>query len=82
VPRTPRPWLEATVAALKADKAKTILFGKRCFKYGEHRDLPWPKLLDFWGMPNLQIVNRDVHIAKSVSEAAYRRSRPSALIEL
>jgi hypothetical protein len=50
--------------------------------WSEHRDLPWPKLLDFWGMPNLQIVNRDIHIAKSVSEAAYRRSRPSALIEL
>lgn len=47
--------------------------------WSEHRDLPWPKLLDFWGMPNLQIVNRDIHIAKSVSEAAYRRSRPSAL---
>jgi hypothetical protein len=27
-------------------------------------------------------VNRDVHTAKSVSEAAYRRSRSSALIEL
>lgn len=50
--------------------------------WSEHRDLPWPKLLDFWGMPNLQIANRDVHIAKSVSEAAYRRSRPSVLIEL
>jgi hypothetical protein len=50
--------------------------------WSEHCDLPWPKLLDFWGMPNLQIVNRDIHIAKSVSEAAYRRSRPSALIEL
>jgi hypothetical protein len=26
--------------------------------WSEHRDLPWPKLLDFWGMPNLQIVTR------------------------
>jgi hypothetical protein len=50
--------------------------------WSEHRDLAWPKLLDFWGVPNLQIVNRDFHIAKSVSEAAYRRFRPSALLGL
>jgi hypothetical protein len=39
----------------------------------EHRDLPWPQLLDFWGRPNLQVINRDVHVEKSVAEAATRR---------
>jgi hypothetical protein len=24
----------------------------------EYRDQPWPDLLAFWGMPNLQVVNR------------------------
>ena len=47
--------------------------------WSEYRNTPWPKLLDFWGLPNLQVINRDVHIAKSVGEAAYRRLRDSAL---
>jgi hypothetical protein len=41
--------------------------------WSEHRDLPWPKLLDFWGFPNLQVINRDVHTAKCVIEAQDRR---------
>jgi hypothetical protein len=48
--------------------------------WSEHRDLPWPKLLDFWGMPNLQVINRETHVAKCAVEAAGRRavsSRPS-----
>jgi hypothetical protein len=43
--------------------------------WGEHRDLRWPKLLDFWGLPNLQVINRDVHITKCAIEARYRASR-------
>ena len=39
----------------------------------EHRDLPWPQLLDFWGLPNLQVINRDAHVEKSAEEAATRR---------
>jgi hypothetical protein len=38
----------------------------------EHRDLPWPKLLAYWGLPNLQVINRDVHAAKCAEEAKYR----------
>jgi hypothetical protein len=38
----------------------------------EHRDAPWPVLLDFWGVPNLQVINRDVHVAKCAQEAKYR----------
>ena len=29
--------------------------------WSENRDLPQPKLLDFWGLPNLQVINRDAH---------------------
>jgi hypothetical protein len=36
-------------------------------------DVPWPKLLDFWGLPNLQVVNRDAHAIKSTLEAQDRR---------
>src|SRR5689334_6296254 len=27
--------------------------------WAERRDLRWPQLLDFWGLPNLQVINRD-----------------------
>ena len=37
--------------------------------WSDHRDTPWPALLDYWGLPNLQVINRDVHSAKSVNEA-------------
>jgi hypothetical protein len=39
----------------------------------DHRDLPWPKLLDFWGLPNLQVINRDMHVAKCAAEADNRK---------
>jgi len=39
----------------------------------EHRDLAWPRLLNFWGLPNLQVINRDAHVEKSSGEAATRR---------
>jgi hypothetical protein len=38
----------------------------------ELRDRPWPELLGFWGLPNLQVINRDVHVAKCADEARYR----------
>ena len=41
--------------------------------WGEHRDAPWPTLLGYWGMPNLQVINRDVHVAKCGEEAQFRR---------
>jgi hypothetical protein len=25
--------------------------------WNEHRETPWPKLLVFWGLPNLQVIN-------------------------
>jgi hypothetical protein len=39
----------------------------------EHRDTPWPALLAFWGSPNLQVINRTVHVAKCADEAGLRR---------
>jgi len=49
----------------------------------EHRDTPWPKLLDYWGLPNLQVINRDVHAAKCAEEARDRsRIRKAATLAL
>jgi len=42
----------------------------------EHRDLAWPLLLRYWGVPNLQVINRDVHVAKCAAEACQRRASP------
>ncbi len=42
--------------------------------WSEYRDAPWPALLDYWGLPNLQVINRDVHAAKCAKEARHRRS--------
>jgi hypothetical protein len=44
----------------------------------ERRDEPWPALLGFWGAPNLQVVNRDAHVAKCAREAGARSSRREA----
>jgi hypothetical protein len=41
--------------------------------WNEHRDTPWPALLDYWGLPNLQVINREVHVAKCATEARDRR---------
>jgi hypothetical protein len=41
--------------------------------WGERRDTPWPALLDYWGLPNLQVINRDAHAAKCATEAHDRR---------
>jgi hypothetical protein len=38
----------------------------------EHREAPWPSLLGFWGLPNLQVINREVHVAKCAEEASSR----------
>ena len=38
----------------------------------EHRDMPWPKLLAYWGAANLQMVNRPAHAAKCAREAGER----------
>jgi len=50
-----------------------LTIASRCRVWGEHRDTSWPGLLDFWGLPNLQVINRDVHAAKCASEARDRR---------
>ena len=40
----------------------------------EHRQMHWPALLGFWGLPNLQVINRDAHVAKCATEAQDRRA--------
>ena len=40
----------------------------------EHRNAPWPKLLGYWGLPNLQVINRDVYAAKCATEAGDRHA--------
>jgi hypothetical protein len=51
--------------------------------WSEHRDTPWPRVLDFWGLPNLQVINRDIHAAKCATEARDPRiARPSAQTHL
>jgi hypothetical protein len=47
----------------------------------EHRDAPWPALLRFWGVPNLQVINRAAHIEKSATEAGERAGRPDNVAE-
>ena len=39
----------------------------------EMRGDEWSSLLGFWGLPNLQVINRDAHAAKCLSEAHARR---------
>jgi hypothetical protein len=46
--------------------------------WGEHRATSWPALLDFWGVPNLQVINREVHAAKCALEATYRGRQKNA----
>jgi hypothetical protein len=38
----------------------------------DHRNAGWPKLLSYWGLPNLQVINRDIHVAKCATEARDR----------
>ena len=40
----------------------------------EHHGDPWPVLLGFWGVPNLQVVNRIAHVTKCSEEARERAS--------
>jgi hypothetical protein len=38
----------------------------------ERRQTPWPELLSYWGLPNLQVINRGAHLAKCAVEASVR----------
>jgi hypothetical protein len=45
--------------------------------WSEHRDAPCADLLNYWGLPNLQIINRDAHMQKSADEARDRSIKRS-----
>ena len=62
--------------------------GQPVYRFGWHVDLwdsgsnmnangtgqtPWPNLLSYWGPPNFQVINSDVHAAKCAIEARGRR---------
>jgi hypothetical protein len=69
--------------ACKRGAAAKLANGFPLFRvWSEHKDLPWPKLLDFWGLPNLQVINRDVHAAKCAIEARDRQVARSLESEL
>lgn len=38
----------------------------------DHRERPWPDLLVYWGIPNLQVINRPAHVEKCAREADER----------
>src|SRR3954451_14583175 len=44
-----------------------------------HRATEWPALLAFWGLPNLQVINRDQHAEKCAAEANTRRRIPAQI---
>ena len=46
--------------------------------WSERRDTAWPALLDYWGLPNLQVINRDAHAAKCADEARDRSAARTA----
>jgi len=37
----------------------------------------WPDLLGYWGLPNLQVINRDAHVLKCADEARDRKLKRS-----
>jgi hypothetical protein len=47
----------------------------------QHRETPWPDLLTYWGLPNLQVINRDVHLEKSAGESRQRHLRRQMAME-
>jgi hypothetical protein len=45
--------------------------------WSEYRAVPWPDLLNYWGMPNLQVINVDAHMLKCADEARDRSVKRS-----
>ena len=77
----------AASAALRPDRWKALEKAEVDHRvplfrvWSDHRNEQWPKLLGYWGLPNLQVINRDVHAAKCANEARDRRA-PSPEAEL
>ena len=46
----------------------------------DYRDRSWPTLLAFWGVPNLQVINRPAHVEKCAQEAGERRPHELATL--
>ena len=87
----PRLWIAPSdhVRHLKVlQKRRCLATGERLIKNAEvdhhvplfkvwrdYRHRPWPALLAFWGVPNLQVINRSAHVEKCAQEAGERRVR-------
>ena len=69
-----------------SSKGRCLATGERLIKNAEvdhriplfkvwrdYRERPWPALLTFWGVPNLQVINRSAHVEKCAKEAGERR---------
>jgi hypothetical protein len=46
--------------------------------WSEYREAAWPTLLNYWGLPNLQVINREAHAAKCATEARDRQAARSS----
>lgn len=47
--------------------------------WAQERDTPWPRLLAFWGIPNLQVIDKAAHLGKTLAEGQARRAVPLAV---
>jgi hypothetical protein len=47
--------------------------------WSQHRAMPWPELLAFWGTGNLQVISRTAHVEKCAEEASQRSKQRIAL---
>ena len=62
-------------AADGCGRAPKLITACRCFEFGANTgETPWPELLTYWGLPNLQVINSDIHAAKCATEARDRRA--------
>ena len=90
------PWIAPSdhVRHLKVlQKRRCLATGERLLKNAEvdhhvplfrvwhdYHDRPWPALLAFWGVPNLQVINRSAHVEKCAQEAGERTQEYSKLV--
>jgi len=63
-------WRIETYCGLKMSKIGFLEFWG--FMWRERANHAWPALLDFWGVPNLQVINRTAHVEKCAAEAGQR----------
>jgi hypothetical protein len=70
-------------AAGSGKTPKSIIVRRFIGVWSAHRHTPWPHLLRYWDLPNLEVINRDAHVEKCADEARDRSARcsPAALAD-